>query len=80
MQFAGIKGQAQRLARTKQMGLSDDVGKGVRAQALCQRGVGIVTRKLWGVGLKQVGGAHVREIIPQNPGAVAGGADAVTRR
>ena len=39
MQLAGIEGEAQRLAGTEQMGLADDVGKAVRAQAFGQRRV-----------------------------------------
>ena len=80
MQLAGIEGEAQRLAGAEQVGLADDVGEGVRAQALGERRVRVVARGLGGVGLEQVGGAHVGEIIPQNSGAVAGGAAAITRR
>ncbi len=67
MQLAGIEGQAQRLARAQQMRLADDIVQRARAQALGQRGVGVVARGLWGVGLEKVLGGHRRQLSDRTP-------------
>ncbi len=41
MGLAGGKGQAQRLARAEQMGLADDLIRGLRAQLFGQRSVAV---------------------------------------
>ena len=66
MQLAGIEGEPERLAGAEQMGLPDDVGEGMRAQALGQRRVGVVARGLGGVGLEKVLGGTLPSIIRQN--------------